>query len=614
MNGQRRRLDRLAVRLTPQQAVRAWLSEAHAHGSFLTYGRAMAAMPESQLPQNRLPRQVGAAVRQSLRGQKQDYLDRMERRAVADTYFLYELAFALNTAVLERAEAIATKLLWVSQLLGELLRQDQQDSRLGWTRVQLAQQLPLPLDPDTAAAIQAAITHRVETWTSLKEAGDLDGWVIDSFAQEGRSLLPEDAWRVHADAETRAWLPPPPAEELRPAFTDEASFQAFLAGADFNNGLADVPDAEFAARLQGVEQAMRDLVQQGVVQAGRLLRLDAVPMLFLQAVPLLDGEWVDRSVFVLAEWAVLLERRGFVVEDSDDEHAFAWSRIRRGDGPTKRGTDGNEEGGLEAAWALRAEADQHLMTFPGRTQAIDGRVHLYLADYAGWKGRWCRGKLLAQVEEGFSTVRWNAWVRAHGGEGVAELAGVKVGLIPAYVADAPFAVHEPAEVLRRLAERQALLGQLRECTWRGQGTAAQEAIAHWRGIAIALVLDLYTLAGTEATLSRRYFGGQRLLYPEAAQQFADLTASAEHCVDVFNRLLASRHAAAATEDATGPIDHQQLRETNQRILATAVQGAVGLATVKALDAVGDRASACKQLQEMLSSDHGAAVEVESQGR
>jgi hypothetical protein len=70
MIGQRRRLDRVALRLTSQQAVRAWLSEAHAYGSFLSYGRAMAALPEAQLPQNRLPRQVGDAVRQSLRGHK----------------------------------------------------------------------------------------------------------------------------------------------------------------------------------------------------------------------------------------------------------------------------------------------------------------------------------------------------------------------------------------------------------------------------------------------------------------------------------------------------------------------------------------------------------------
>jgi hypothetical protein len=75
---------------------------------------------------------------------------------------------------------------------------------------------------------------------------------------------------------------------------------------------------------------------------------------------------------------------------------------------------------------------------------------------------------------------------------------------------------------------------------------------------------------------------------------------------VFNRLLASWHAAAADEGAARPSDLQQLREANQRIVAAAVQGAVDLATVKALDAVGDRASAWSQLQQILTPDASSA--------
>jgi hypothetical protein len=585
-------VEKVAVRLTPQQAVRLWLAEAHQYPSLVAYSESLTEAPESTYPQNALPRRVSEAVRQSLRGMTPSRIDELVLHAAQDTYFLYYLVHGLTCTVLERQEQLALKTLLASHLLQDLLRPLDQDRDVAWMRVVLSQQLPFPLDAETAAAIQAAITHRVESWTNLRDVGDLDGWVLDSFVGEGKRLLPEGAWRVHADPDMQALLPPPPEDELRAAFADDASYQAFVAGEDFRNGLADVPDVVFDERREAVKQAIQTLIDQGELQAGRVLRLDRVPLVFLQEVPLIDGIWVDRTVLMLAEWAVLLAKRGFVLRDSDDQHAFAWHTMQHSDSEGIARTD---------AWALRATADAHLAGFPGRAREIDGRPYLHLEDYAGWKGRWLKGKLLAQVEDGIVAEGWNGWVAARGGEGVAVLAGVPVGPIPCYAADAVTTVHPIDAVPGKLVDRETLIRSIRACTAAGQGTALLEAAQRWREVACSLLHDLCTLAGTETTLSRRYFGGQRLLYPDSAQHLAENIGDAEYLVDLFNRLVVSRLANEEGEAPITAIDVARLRAANQRIVAVAVHRAVEFARIKALDATGDRSRAWVRLQHLLTS-------------
>lgn len=51
-------------------------------------------------------------------------------------------------------------------------------------------QMPYPLDPETAAAVEAAKQHHVLTWDVLEEGDDIGEWVRDSFVAEGRTLPP----------------------------------------------------------------------------------------------------------------------------------------------------------------------------------------------------------------------------------------------------------------------------------------------------------------------------------------------------------------------------------------------------------------------------------------
>lgn len=58
---------------------------------------------------------------------------------------------------------------------------------------------------------------------------------------------------------------------------------------------------------------------------------------------------------------------------------------------------------------------------------IDGRPYLHIEDYRAWAGPNLRGDL--QRVEGIMVAFWNHWVDRQGGEGRAELAGVKVGYL-----------------------------------------------------------------------------------------------------------------------------------------------------------------------------------------
>ena len=62
-----RRLAQLEASLSPQQAVLAWLAEAHAYPTLGEYVRSLLDGPETAWPLVRMPAQVGAAVRATQR-------------------------------------------------------------------------------------------------------------------------------------------------------------------------------------------------------------------------------------------------------------------------------------------------------------------------------------------------------------------------------------------------------------------------------------------------------------------------------------------------------------------------------------------------------------------
>jgi hypothetical protein len=131
----------------------------------------------------------------------------------------------------------------------------------GWFRVGL--NLPYPLDADTASAVEAAQQH-VLTWESLEDGEDIYQWVLDSFLAEGKTALPDDAYLLREGIGSRS-TKAPAEEEVRALSQEDLEFQRFLAGEEYSNGLADVTDAEFEARHEGVILAMTALAKSGQV-------------------------------------------------------------------------------------------------------------------------------------------------------------------------------------------------------------------------------------------------------------------------------------------------------------------------------------------------------------
>ncbi|MHB1345442.1 MAG: hypothetical protein ACYCX3_13955, partial [Thermoleophilia bacterium] len=169
MSGEKRRLDRIESSLSPTQAVVLWLEGAHRHGSLLAYARWLLDQPDDGYPLVKLPGQVADAVRAAMKGRRREDVFQEIRRAQKDVLFLFHLATNLNAWALERAETLGLR----AQLLTEQFQTLHLRSAVGGDmndlRLLLCREFPYPLDPESAAAVEAAQKHGVETWDLLAE-------------------------------------------------------------------------------------------------------------------------------------------------------------------------------------------------------------------------------------------------------------------------------------------------------------------------------------------------------------------------------------------------------------------------------------------------------------
>ncbi|MBU2601512.1 MAG: hypothetical protein KKA32_05005 [Actinobacteria bacterium] len=607
MSGERRRLDRIESSLSPTQAVILWLEGAHQHGSLLAHARWLLDQPDDAYPLVKMPGQVAEAVRTAMKGRCREDILKEIRRAQKDVLFLFHLATGLNAWALERAETLGLK--------GQLLREQFQTLHLRRAvggdmndlRFRLCREFPYPLNPETAAAIEAAQKHGVETWDLLAEGEVLDEWVRQQYVSEGRIELP---WGAHIPFVDPPSIPPPsfevPAEEeIRALFPDEDSFQAFVGMEDYTNCLADVSDAAFDARAEALWAALTALVESGGVTAGKVLRLDTVPHEYLRDVPILEGEWVDRHVLVLAEYGALLMKRGYEVRHADDDHPFAWSRVFR---------DGHEMQ-PEETQALLTQAEMHLAKFPGEVSLIGGRPYLRLKEYAKWRSRWIKGRLDDEISDGPVRQAWNTWVDEHQSNGPPELAGVGVEKMVDYAADYPFQlVGDAAEARSRQSVRRQILGGLRGWTlsdpdaadffWAGRGsfdrTPFREQVAAWCGQAKELLGELGEFSSACRLIERHYFAGHALLFPDAAEMHRNLLEATTGLVDLANEHFLVEWERFAGLRKQGDVDaedgirlerldvDQMMEQADGKARAAYL---VDMAKVEALEKLGERTQA-----------------------
>jgi hypothetical protein len=112
-----RRLEQIAVSLTPQQAMLHWLETARQYPSMGELVLHYKDLPESQWPLYRLHDQVEKAVGRALKGADRSRIAQAVREARREVYFLFYLFTGLNTRFMQEKRALW---LWVALVSSEL--------------------------------------------------------------------------------------------------------------------------------------------------------------------------------------------------------------------------------------------------------------------------------------------------------------------------------------------------------------------------------------------------------------------------------------------------------------------------------------------------------------
>ncbi len=104
MSRSKRRLEKLELQLTPQQAVTVWMREAHGFESMPAYVASL--LDTWSNPLGNLFEQVREAVETALKGQPKEAVNDAKRQAARDLLFLWFLHVRTNTRVAENLRAL----------------------------------------------------------------------------------------------------------------------------------------------------------------------------------------------------------------------------------------------------------------------------------------------------------------------------------------------------------------------------------------------------------------------------------------------------------------------------------------------------------------------------
>ena len=590
MTTAKRRIDKLETGLTPKQIILLWFQEAHAFNSIEEYVRHLKTQPDSAAPIHKLTSQVEESVKQTLGSRPREEINKAVNQAYKDVLFLFYLHQQVNGKLLSENRYYWTKYLMLSKELKSLLREKEQNRQMRWNRVRVEMEMPYPLDAETAAAIEAAKQHHVITWEVLEEGDDIGEWVRDSFVAEGKTLLPDGAYLMRSGTKS-SYTTVPTEDEVRVLFENPESFQQFLDGEDYSYGLSDVPDVEYDAHYEAIVKAIKGLIQPGTV-----VDLPSAPNNVLREAPLVDGEWIDRYTLEMAEWGARIMAKGFLLEESGDNHPMAWLRIIDPE-------DGSEAN-TSVTMNLWQQTRKHMAGFPGRTRLINERQYLNFTDYLKWRGRRNKGDLKSGISTGLLVSPWNQWVESQGGEGMTTLAGVKAGKLNSYLDGYLYRVcGNPEELAEEVSRRESLL----ESVQAGKSDSSdderfRQRVEHWKESALGFVPEIYTLRRAINAISQRYFDGQEALFPEVAEGFGQLLTLVEKLVDIYNEALAWDierlerlliGAGDGQNESPLTIDLADLIEKVQNAAQEQVAYLVDMAKSDALDLLGETHQAWK---------------------
>lgn len=557
-----KRLDKIEGALTPRQAVVLWLQEAHQYPNLTQYVQYLRGK-DKEAPLWQVTEQVEQATKEAMKGRPQAIVDATVRRAVRDAAFLVHLHHQCNFKVMHQQGGWQWQLMALRERLLRMLAEESHRATLKvFTALCLEREEPYPLDPATAEAVEATINNHVTAWAELEE-DILEQWLDTHLLQRGARQLPQGSYEFR-EGKFRPAVTEQNEPEVRACFEDQAEFERFRCGEDYSHGLAGVRDAEYREHYDRMVTEAKKLVQSGKVKEGCCAWLETVPVPFLREAPLLEGKWLDRHVAELAEWGALLRQAGYQAKEIDEHHLACDSFF-----------DGEAAVSRARMAALQRQAEKRLQTFPGRTRKIAGREYLNLEDYAKWLGRGVEGDLVNEVAHGFQTNSWNRWIGSH--KGPATVGGIAVDRLHCYVSQyayccsANYSAEREHRRHRIASEVQALASPSRR---------QMDLARDFRGAAECFLMELRGMKDAFATIGRRYFAGQEVLFPELAECVAELGADAEGLVERFASLCKDK-------DGLEPVDRDRVQRGSAAVAADLRAYLVDMAKADALEFMGD---------------------------
>jgi hypothetical protein len=291
--------------------------------------------------------------------------------------------------------------------------------------------IPYPFDRDTASAIEEIAAHYIIPWGYVDYS--IEEWVYDELQSH----------------EVEKAMPPLPAlAELR-AYRQK---QEQLAVDDH----LYVRGEEFVDACDILRSMIEVLPLDTPVRRGTFVQLPYLPLgrVNLSRVPLIDGQWIDRSVIELCEACAYLHDEGFTRMPPLDYHRLAWHRFY------PPGTSWASPQPAEPAllFDARDDAERRLGQLQAHTTEINGRPYICYRDYAAWERRRVPGDLTTADLRGagLKVCSWNAWIDSFSEQAPIKFLGERLGRL-----EHPFPVNHERDFII-CDDVTGLLGILKE--------------------------------------------------------------------------------------------------------------------------------------------------------
>jgi hypothetical protein len=296
-------------------------------------------------------------------------------------------------------------------------------------------------------------------------------------------------------------------------------------------------------RMAKWKELRRAAFESDAIKWEHYVQLEPFPYRSLGAASLVDGRWIQRRLVELAEFAALLVSCGYRWQDPPDRHPLEPLLVLN-----SAGFSPSEQELLP----IRQEAERRVRHFKGTRQEIHGQVYLDIEGYRNWTGRTVTSELTPM--RGLDVAHWNRWINLLGGEGRAEIAGVKLRRLRAPFRSSDFVdCEDETEFLRRSEMRSLLLEKIH-----GNGISAVGGPVSRNLLREALNARLIDLFATGELVKRmeQQFGGHQFLFGETKEQLARQITHIQNVVEGFNLMSILHKAQGFNEPASAawPID------------------------------------------------------------